>query len=388
MVYGAGLAELAAAVGVEKTLLAVMASGGRRLGVVQVSNKLNGDDFTDNDARLLLIFAAQVGGMIENARLLREVQDRVDESEGLRRVAEFAGGVMTGEDDFLPTLREICRLTNSPAAFINVLDPQTGNLVNSSRIQLRFPLRRPFVFGAYSKGYENSVAISRSPFLSNDVRNDPLTLPEYRTAAEEIGMMAMVMVPLVVGEQSLGELGVFNRSEPPYGEEDIRNLQAIAIHVAAALDRVRLQEATGQNLRRRLQELDAISRVSNELAATLDFDRVLDVIRQEATQATDAEGSTIALLLPPADWSNPDQPRSNGASGDRQLSERRALALADIEIQAIKQGTDPVIVEDYQQQAHTTPLPETARSAVAAAFVYEDRVVGVIHLYHRRSVPL
>src|SRR5690606_29726227 len=42
VIYGAGLAELASVAGVKKTLLAVMASGGKRLGVVQVSNKLDG----------------------------------------------------------------------------------------------------------------------------------------------------------------------------------------------------------------------------------------------------------------------------------------------------------------------------------------------------------
>ncbi len=374
--HGAGLAELAAALGVKKTLMAVMASGGQRLGVVQVSNKVNGEDFTDNDARLLLIFAAQVAGMIENSRLLREVQERADESEGLRRVAEFAGMVTTGEDDLLPTLREICRLTGSPAAFVNVLDPQTGNLIGYPRYGYGFQRTEPFVHSAYSKGYEHGVAISRRVFLSNDVVNDVRVLEDYRRAALEIGIESVVMVPLVVGEQSLGELGVFNRSEPPYRTEDIRNLQAIAIHVAAALDRVRLHEATGQNLRRRLQELDAISRVSNELATTLDFDRVLDVIRQEATQATDAEGNTIALLLPASEWLSDGAPRV-----ERRLGERKSLALADIEKQAVEQGMNPVVVEDYQSQS-LKPIPDTARSAVAAAFVYEDHVVGVIHLYH------
>ncbi len=381
VIYGAGLADFAGLAGVEKTLLAVMASGGHRLGVVQVANKRSGDDFNDNDARLLLIFAAQIGGMIDNARLLREVQEHAEESEGLRRVAEYAGAVMTGADDFLPALREICRLTNSPAAFVNVLDAQTGNLVNSPRYNYGVPPGTPFVMDAYSEGYEQSVAISRRPFLSNEVLSDPRTLPDYRAAAEAMGITDVVMVPLVVGDQSLGEMGVFNRAEPPYDDDDIRNLQAIAIHIAAALDRVRLHEATGQNLRRRLQELDAISRVSNELAATLDFDHVLDVIRQEATQATDATGSTIVLLLPPAEWSSPDQPRVERRIGDRQATERKATSLADIELTAVGQGTDPVIVEDYQQQEFK-PLPSSARSAVAASFIYEDRVVGVFHLYH------
>ncbi|MCC6803614.1 MAG: GAF domain-containing protein, partial [Anaerolineae bacterium] len=376
VIHGAGLADTPALASVQKTLLAVMASGGRRLGMVQVSNKRSGEDFTDNDARLLLIFAAQIAGMIENSRLLREVQDRADESEGLRRVAEFAGAVMTAEDDFLPTLREICRLTSSPASFINVLDPQTGNLVGYPKYGYGFQRTEPFIHNAYNQGYERSVAIARRPFFSNTVADDARVIDDYRAAALDMGIRAVVMVPLVVGDQSLGELGVFNRGEPAYSEDDVRNLQAIAIHVAAALDRVRLHEATGQNLRRRLQELDAISRVSNELTATLDFDRVLDVIRHEATQATDAEGNTIALLLPASEWLSDGVPRV-----ERRLGERKTLTLADIERQAAQHGAESVLVEDYQLQ-DMTPIPETARSAVAAAFVFEDRVIGVIHLFH------
>lgn len=376
VIYGAGIAELAAEMGIQKTLFAVMESGGRRLGVVQVSDKRSGEDFSDNDARLLLIFAAQVGGMVENARLLREVQERADESEGLRRVAEIAGVVMTAEDDFQSTLREICRFTSSPSAFINVLDSQTGNLVGASRHSYGFGRTSAFVFEAYSSGYEQSVAISRRPVLTNDAHSDETLLPNYRQTARELDMMALVMVPLIVGDQSLGELGVFNRSEPPYSEDDVRNLQAIAIHVAAALDRVRLQEATGQNLRRRLQELDAISRVSNELAVTLDYDHVLDVIRQEATQATDAEGNTIVQMLPANEWLNPEQPRAA-----RRFGEGKALSLSDIELEALRNSSTPVIVEDYQTSGFK-PMPLTARSAMAAAVVYEDQVVSVIHLYH------
>lgn len=373
VVYGAGLAELVALVGVQKTLLGVMASGGRRLGVVQISNKLDGSDFTDNDARLLLIFAAQVGGMIENARLLREVQDRADESEGLRSVAEYAGTIMTGEDDLLPTLREICRLTNSPAAFVCMIDPQSGSLIGYPEYSYGFRRAEPLTYDAYSPGYGQSIAITRRAFLSNDLRNDE-RLPDYLHASREAGIVSLVVVPLIVGEQSLGELAVFNRSEPPYGADDIRNLQAVSIHVAAALDRVRLQEATGQNLRRRLQELDAISRVSNELATRLDFDYILDVIRQEAAQATDAEDSTIALLTPVA--------TREATRADRRIGKRQTLLLTDIERQATRQGSEPVLVEDYSLQSAYRAIPDTVRSAIAAAFIYEDQAIGLIHLTH------
>ncbi len=208
VIYGAGLAELTGEMGLQKTLLAVMSTGGRRLGVVQVSNKITGEDFTDNDARLLLIFSAQIGGMIENARLLRAVQARADESEGLRRVAEYAGAVMTGEDDFLPVLREICRLTNSPAAFVNVLDPQSGRLIGYPKYGYGFQQAEPVIYDTYEKGFERSVALSRQPFVSYDVPFDDAVVPAYRATFNNMQMTTTVIVPLIVGEQVLGEMGV------------------------------------------------------------------------------------------------------------------------------------------------------------------------------------
>ena len=122
--------------------------------------------------------------MIENARLLREVQDRADESEGLRRVAEFAG---RGHD----------RRGRFPADAARNLPPDQAAPPPSSTCSTRrraiwsairsygygFQRTEPFVYDAYSKGYEHSVAISRRPFLSNDVADDKRVLPEYRSAA-------------------------------------------------------------------------------------------------------------------------------------------------------------------------------------------------------------
>ena len=54
---------------------------GRRLGVVQGSNRVDGEShFVDDDARLLAIFATQAAAIIENARLYRDLEGRVSES--------------------------------------------------------------------------------------------------------------------------------------------------------------------------------------------------------------------------------------------------------------------------------------------------------------------
>jgi PAS domain S-box-containing protein len=383
VIVGAGLAERTTALGIQRTLLASLSSGGRKLGVVQLADKVNGEDFTDKDARLMLIFAAQVAGMIENSRLFREAQRRADEAESVRRVAELAGQVSTTDDSMQPAMAEVARLLNSPISYFNLLDSQTGNLVVYPRHVYGAEIPEPLIYDAYSKGFEYSVAVSKRPFWSNDTPNDKRVLPVYRDNIVRLDIRCTVLVPLVVGEQSLGELGVMNRPDCSYNEEDVRLLSAIAIQIAAALDRIRLYEATGQNLSRRLLELDAISRVSNELAQTLDFESVLDVIRHEAVRATDADGNTIALLAPPSEWGESDQPQL-----DRRLGERRPpVGLADVEQAAVRRLEDAVIVEDYAVRNGSSamqPVPEDARSAIAASFSHEDRVIGVIHLYHRQ----
>jgi PAS domain S-box-containing protein len=379
VVYEAGLAEFAAFVGVTKTLFAVLSVGGRRLGVVQVSNKRDGSDFSDKDARILLIFATQTAALIENARLYQEMQRGADEATALRQVAELAGKIITSEDSFTPVLEEISRLTNSPLVYINILDPQTGSLIAYPRYVFGAEISDPVIYDIYSKDFEYSVAVSHRAFISNDVLHDPRVLDSYRSTSRRFGITKAVVVPLIVGDRNLGELGISNRPDVPYNEEDERLLSAVAAQIAATIERLRLYEAAGENLSRRLQELDAISRISNELTQTLELDPVLDAIRHEAAKATRAEGSTIALLRPAALWKDGNVPEMDRRLGDQVI----LTTITDIEVEAVQRGADTVLISDYRT-SEMRAMPEAARSAIAAAFLFEDEIVGVLHLYHSR----
>ncbi|MDX1995417.1 MAG: GAF domain-containing protein [bacterium] len=379
LVFEAGLDELAARIGTEKTLIAALAASGRRLGVVQVSNKRDGSDFSDNDARLLQIFATQTAAIIENARLYREVQRSMEEAQGLRRVAELAGAVLTTQETFTPVLAEIGQLMDSEMVYINVLDHQTGSLVTYPRWVHGMELTEPLVQDVYSKGFEQSVAVSHRPYMGNDVLNDDRVLPGYKTISQKLGIRKAILVPLIVGDRTLGELGVANRLDGFYDSEDLAVLQVVAAQTASALERLLLYEATGNNLSRRNEELEAISRVSNELAQTLDLDQILNVIREETLNATGADGSTVALLVAQTEWRNPNVPEIQRRLGSL---EGVIHALAEIEQEAASRSTDTVLITDYEFSTLMAPSPQV-RSAMAAPIVYLDTVVGVIHLYHR-----
>ncbi|HYO87158.1 MAG TPA: GAF domain-containing protein, partial [Candidatus Limnocylindrales bacterium] len=379
VVLGAGLTELAALIGVNRTLMAAMETGGRRIGVIQVSNKHRDQDFTEQDARLLTIYASQIAGLIENTRLYREAQHRAQESDTLRSLAERASAINMPGDSFRPLFELIARVLSSEIVFASRIDAGSGALKLAPENVYGRELTGPVVFEPYAPGFEHTVAIAREPLLCANTRTGVATPPAYEELVRKLDAGSVLIVPLVAGDQCYGELGVANRIRGAYSEDHVRTLQAVAVQVASAMERMRLYEATGQNLSRRLLELDAISRVSNELAQTLDLDYVLDVIRVEALRATDASGASVLLLRPTAEWSEPGEPEADRRLGSG-LPEGAVLAL---EREAMLNAAAPVRVDEFaEDNADANTLG--ARSAMAAAFVFEGRTIGVITVYSRQ----
>jgi PAS domain S-box-containing protein len=377
LVFVAGLEDLAEKIGVEKTLVAVVSAGGRRIGVVQVSNKLSRSDYDDKDARLLQIFATQAGAIIENARLYHEVQVRADQAESLRRVAELASTTMTTEQSFKPVLSEIAELTNSHLVYINVIDHNTNTLITYPRWVYGIDIDEPVVQDLNQPGYEHIPARTGEHFITNDLAADKRVLAGYQRIGERFGIKNSAIVPLTVGDHILGELGVANRRRGVYTEEDLATFSTVAAQIASSVERLLLYEATGENLRRRVEELDSIARVSNQLAITVELDKVLEVIREEAEKSTYADYASIVLLRPIASWQKPDRPEM-----DKRIGAIDGLVdLAPIEKAAILRGSEPTVVHDYDADKTLAAVPTSVRSAVAAAIFYQEDVVGVIHAY-------
>lgn len=376
VVIEAGLESLAEIVGVRQTMIVPLSIGGRRLGVVQASNKISGEPFTDDDVRLLTIFSTQAAAIIENARLYRDLERRASESEGLRRVAELAGAILNADEPLTPVLAEIAQLTDSQIAFVNVFDEHRTHLVTYPRYVHGIELSEPVIQAVGRADDLVQAAVSRRVYRNNQMMADHRNI--YRPLAEQMNLSSAVIVPLVVGDRALGELGVANRAGRSYGPGDEAVLSTIASQVSAVLDRVTLYQSAGQSLSRRMQELDAISRISNELTLTLDLDHILKIICEEAVRATGAAGGTVVLLHPSERWRQRNQPEL-----DRRLG-GQLERLADIEREAVFLRGEALLIHDYDESRYK-PLPDDMRSALAAAFVYEGQAVGVIHLYHPQA---
>ncbi|MCC7207535.1 MAG: GAF domain-containing protein, partial [Anaerolineae bacterium] len=375
-----GLDKLAMLVGVRQTMMVPLILGGRRLGVVQVSNRLDGRDFVEVDARVLTVYAAQAAVIIDNARLQLESRLLADQAESLQRIGEVVSQGLSLDATIQEVVGETSRMLDADICAVGLLDERSGELYIRPEWTIGLDdLKEPYVIDTFAPGSQSSVVVSRRPFMSNNLRADPRLMPVLRALIERFNFNVMLQVPLVISERGIGELTIARRTDYPFEPDDLRKAEAIAGQMAAAVDRHRLYQATDADVRARILELDAITRISAELNRTTEFGRILEVIRDEAENTTRAADASIALLRPQNEWANPATPEIERRIGMSSLQGE----LVGIERRALYQKS-VVTVADYGE-AEFDPQPPDARTAIAAPVAFGEQIVGVLHIYSRSS---
>ncbi|MBN2469694.1 MAG: GAF domain-containing protein, partial [Anaerolineae bacterium] len=379
----AGLSDLTSWVGITQVLLVPLLVRGQTVGALFASNKQGEQGFTRHDARLAAIFAAQLAVAHENSRLMAEVQAHVNEARGLRQISEIVGQHLPLNDLVARVLAQVTTFFGSTLAFVQFLDDTTGELKVLPEHVVGAALDATVITDAYGPDFEQSVVMTGKPLLNNTLAADAFRLPMYQPVIAALGLQQAIVAPLHAGGDKLGELVVANRTHGQFGPADLDRLTPIAAQLSAAVERLRLVQMTDATLWRRSGELSALERVSNVLAQTVEIERITQVIQQEALRVTGGEGCTVLMLLPSEEWADIEQPEVLQRYGDVPDAAEPAAAPFAIEQAAMQEGA-PVWVEDYAA-ADLAPGPGGGGSAVAAPVMYDQRVVGVIHLYSSRT---
>lgn len=236
---------------------------GRVFGRLYLTEKADRAEFTKDDERLALTFAAQAGVALENARLYDELRDRgeqlaqrVAELSSVERLADLIITSHELADLLRSTIDEAVKLTGASKAVISLLDQSTGDLVIRETFGVSIPHNEVMPVGS-SKAH--AVIGRRRGEVVADLANDP----EVR--ADVIGKLGSpksgALVPLVVRGEGIGALAVYDRSDgETFDEDDLVILQTLANYTAIALENERLTEAL-----RDLAVLEERERISKEL---------------------------------------------------------------------------------------------------------------------------
>jgi PAS domain S-box-containing protein len=374
------VARLAKQLDIRKSLMAVVQFGGRRLGVIQVSNKTDGGNFDEQDAEVLLMIANQTAIFLDNLRLYEETQRRILESETLREIAEKLASAFEFKSVVGDVLNRTMKLLNAQGAGIGLLDTTRGRLVYHSDNTVGFGLFEPLEIDIFSEGFVNSTALSRRAFISDRVATDRRILPSYREFVSNRQVETVLMVPVLIQDRTIGELSVINKQGGLFNEADQSVLQAVAAQIAAAIERARLYQATDADLRLRVQELDSMERIGTELSQNLDLERILEVTRNEVIRTLGADYVSVAVFAPRRHWYNAETPLI-----ERRLGGGRdwVNTLSEAEQRAVRMN-QTVLVPDYQG-ADFRPMISNTRSSLVEPLRTESDLIGLIHVMSEKS---
>lgn len=377
------LAHLAQAAGIQNTILMPLTSVGRFLGYLQVADKRDGQPFNQDDLRVLTIVAGQAATVIENATLVRQSQERAQRSEAMRRIASLTGSVATVDEILSFSLRELLHLLRADAGAIFLLDENRAELRVHKESLHGIEAETVGRMGRISMNdpdFRLTVTATQRPFFSDDLSEEAMPMQTYANIATAFGMKSAIIVPIVIREHGIGELMLGSRSKDFFDRSDLILISTTASQLAAAVEKSTLYTQTDESLRRRVEQLLALTRVSRELNTNLKLESLLQLVYDELLHTTQAGCGTISLFeLQDRSTGKPRLLLSLGDPAETELSHLEQLVLTKEE---------PIIVDDYDHPdealgSDVKPPHEGIRSSLVVPIAYQDDLAGLIHLHSR-----
>ena len=370
-----GLSDVAMAASLRDSALMPLISSGKMVGYLQLSHhKPAAAEFSDSELRLLHIVSDQAASIIENTLLVEQTRERARRAEALRRISEVSVSSATLDDALRYSVRELAGLFQADLAAVFLLDEARGELVlhPGSILGVRPESAASFRnLAVDDPEYFRGVTGAHRQLISGRLSIDPNLLSFYRPLVDEFAMESALAAPLLLRGKSLGEIVLASRKTNVFSDYDLQIVTTAAGQLAALIDSLRMSVETDESLRRRVDQLTSIARVSREMGASLSVDHLLQVIHDETIRATGADCGSILLLDSESAVTDPSLLTSLGCGYGTQLKAYERSAI---------EGAKSVLISDFAEEG-ADPPHSGIRSALLVPVIQNGRAVGLIQLH-------
>jgi PAS domain S-box-containing protein len=253
---------------VKSALFVPVVVGERATGVISLQNVDRTHAFGEDDQRLLTTLAGSLSVALDNARLLHETRQRVNELATVNSVGQALASQLDLEA-LIELVGERVRATfEADLAYVALHDRPAGRI--DFAYYYENGRRRDERSMAYGEGLTSRIIESRAPLLLN-------RSPQFEEhEAWNVGtpVRSYLGVPILLGEVAIGVISVQSiEEEGRFGETDSRLLATIAANVGVAIQNARLFS----EVERQRQYLESLVAISPAAVVVMDADeRVTD----------------------------------------------------------------------------------------------------------------
>ena len=315
--------------------------------------------FTDDDIITLQAMADQLAIALHNARLHTSVQDLLAHSERQARLLEAAtrvGSAVTSILDMDELLNNavdiICDVYGFYYAGVFLLDEESEwAVLQAGRGEAgEAMLAEGHRLKVNGDSMIGTAVGHREALIALDVGEEPVHfknphLPETRSE---------MALPLIIGDEVIGAVTVQSTKEAAFSDEDIASLQAMADHLAVALNNARL-----------LKELEA---AHAELVRTKTF----EAIATATTQAIHWIGNKALPIIKSAERLQEDLGHLSEADADLLSSMREDLNMVLTSAQLIVSVKEHLIGPAREEQPRPAMVDDVVKDTAVALPISDE----------------
>ncbi len=376
-----GFGHIVQAATLRETVFIPLITGEHTLGYLQASNHSDGPaPFDESELHLLTIAASQAASIIENASLLQQSRQRAQRAEALRRIASLASSTATLDETLKYSLQELAHLLRADMGALFLINQDYGRLemhLPSAMISSSQGLDHAFGMPIEDPQFPFTVSGGQRVFISANLSQETNpVIPFYKALVEEWKLESLIAVPMVARNEGIGELWFGSCSANFFDQGDVQAVSTAAGQLAGVVEQTYLSGQTDESLRRRIDQMTAITRIGRELSTTLDLNYLLKLVYDEALRTTGADCGTILLL----DIDSGSQGTSRAVRfsvGDVPSSPFSSLEELAFERNAAQ------VMDDFSHSA-LLPPHEGVQSMLVAPIAYQQRPAGLISLHSRQ----
>ena len=389
-----GLSGSAAIGGIRTNLGVPLLRGGEPIGVIALA-RTRVESFSERQLELVRTFADQAVIAIENARLLTETREALEQQTATTEVLQV---INSSPGDLAPVfasmLEKAMRLCDAAFGTLFTRDGDVGRLVASRNVPEAFseyltrnPMKLRTILGP---NFRDGPVIHIEDLAAGGPYHDGIPLA---VAAVDLGgIRGLLVVPLMKDDTLIGLFAIYRHDVRPSTDKEIALLQNFAAQAVIAIENTRLLTETREALEQQTATAEVLQVINSSPG---NLSPVFDAMLEKAMRlceaafgqvfAFDGELFDLLAVAAPPEFAEavrrwPPFRAPPGSALDRLVEGRKVVHIQDV-------AADPAFAHGSHERARILVEVGKCRTLLTVGLRKDNALLGAITVYRQQMRP-